>query len=43
MTIGTLLDEYVVNIRTVSFAVGLVVVDANEVVVVIVGLTSSHS
>ena len=27
MTIGTLIDEYVVNIRTVSFAVGLVVVD----------------
>ena len=43
MTIGTLLDEYVVNIRTVAFAIGLVVVDASEFVVVIVGLTSSHS
>ena len=42
MTIGTFLDEDVLNIRTASF-VGLVVVDANEVVVVIVGLTSSHS
>ena len=43
MTIGTLLDADVLNIRTASFAVGLVVVDDNEVVVVIVGLKSSHS
>ena len=43
MIIGTFLDDFVLNIRTASFVVGLVVVDANEVVVVIVGLTSSHS
>ena len=40
---GTLLDEYVLNIRTASFAVGLVVVDAKDVVEMIVGLTFSHS
>ena len=40
---GTLLDEYVLNISTASFAVGLVVVDAKDVVVMIVGLASSHS
>ena len=43
MTMGTLLDEYVLNIRTASFAVGLVVVVDKDVVVMIVGLTSSHS
>ena len=41
ITIGTLL-ETVLNISTASFAAGLVVVD-KYVVVVIVGLTSSHS
>ena len=40
---GTLLDEYVLNIRTASFAVGLVVVVDKDVVVMLVGLTSSHS
>jgi len=43
MTMGTLLDGYVLNIRTASFAIGLVVVDAVDVVVMMVGLTSSHS
>ena len=43
MTMGTLLDLYELNISTASFAVGLVVVVDKDVVVVIVGLTSSHS
>ena len=43
MTMGTLLEDLVLNTSTASFAVGLVVVDANEVVVVMVGLTSSQS
>ena len=43
ITIGTLLDLNVLNTSTASFAVGLAVVVAKEVVVVIVGLTSSHS
>ena len=42
ITMGTLLD-LVLNISTASFAAGLVVVVAKEVVEVIVGLTSSHS
>ena len=42
ITIGTLLDLKVLNISTASFAAGLVVVD-KDVVVVIVGLISSHS
>ena len=43
MTMGTLLENLVLNISTASFAIGLVVVDAKDVVVVIVGLTSSQS
>ena len=42
ITIGTLSVERVLNISTASFAAGLVVVD-KDVVVVIVGLISSHS
>ena len=43
MTMGTLLDLSVLNISTASFAVGLVVVDAKDDVVMMVGLTSSQS
>ena len=43
MTIGTLLDWYVLSISTASFAFGFVVVVASEVVEVIVGETSSQS
>ena len=39
---GTLVEERVLSISTASFAAGLVVVD-KDVVVVIVGLISSHS
>ena len=43
MTIGILLDRYVLSISTASFAAGFDVVVANEVVEVTVGVTSSHS
>ena len=43
ITMGRLLDRYVLNINTASFTDGSVVVVVKDVVVVIVGLTSSHS
>ena len=43
ITIGTLLESYVLSTSTASFAAGSEVVAATEVVEVTVGLTSSHS
>ena len=43
MTIGTLLESYVLSISTASFAAGSDEVVATEVVEVIVGEISSHS
>ena len=44
ITIGTLLESYVLSTSTASFAAGSdVVVVATEVVEVVVGVTSSHS
>ena len=43
MTIGTLLDERVLSIRTASLAAGSDVVVATEVVEVTVGVTSTQS
>ena len=43
ITIGTLLESYVLSTSTASFAAGSEVVAATEVVEVTVGVTSSHS